>query len=109
MDGWRRAFGYAIGVPSFNNRYFTHPTWVVSTASGTVRGAGQGWKDIYPLASDGLRIEGLMLIAVDVIIASTDTYGGAIRGAWGGRLELVLASDEGVPIHRQPRAVAARR
>ena len=80
VDGWCRAFGHAIGVPLFNSRYCTLPMWVVSTVAGRARGAGGGWQDVYPLSSEGLRVEGLMLFVIDLAEASTDNFSGSIRG-----------------------------
>ena len=94
LSGWRRAFGYAIGVPLFNNRYFIHPMWILSSVAGRVPVSGPKLQDVYPLSHHGLRIEGLMLFAIDMVRATTDNFSGSVRGAWDGRLELVLQTDE---------------
>ena len=102
ISGWRRALNYAIGVPLFNEKYFIHPMWILRTAEGRVPGSGKNLQDIYPLSPTGLRVEGLMLFAVDMVAATTDNFGGTVRGAWDGRLELVLKPEPDVPMPQPP-------
>ena len=66
---------------------------MLSSAAGRVRGAGSGLQDIYPLSLVGLRIEGLVLFAVDMVTATTDSFSGTIRAAWGG----ATLTPEGTP------------
>ena len=72
--------------------------WILSTAAGRVRGLGSGYSDIFPVSHERLRAEGLMLFAIDIVTSTTDSFAGIVRGAWDGRLELVLRADEDVPI-----------